>query len=98
MPDGAVSLISHLLEADITKRYGCLRAGAKDIKQHHFFDGHDWTLLSQTSNVVRRTVENKKLPTEGKWSRLADMPDCREGNKYIDDTLGSGEADLFKTF
>jgi len=38
----AVDLISKLLVADITKRYGNLRAGAKDIMHHRYFAGIDW--------------------------------------------------------
>ncbi len=34
---GAKSLIKRLLVADITRRYGCLRRGADDVKEHKFF-------------------------------------------------------------
>jgi len=34
---GTKSLIKHLLERDVTKRYGCLRGGVEDIKSHRFF-------------------------------------------------------------
>jgi serine/threonine protein kinase len=34
---GAKSLIKRLLTADLTRRYGCLRRGADDIKEHKFF-------------------------------------------------------------
>ena len=37
-PD-AVDLISKLLQKDISRRYGNLREGAKDIKEHAFFKG-----------------------------------------------------------
>jgi hypothetical protein len=30
----AKSLIKHLLTADITKRYGCMKGGADDVKEH----------------------------------------------------------------
>ena len=35
----AKSLIKHLLVADITRRYGCLKDGALDIKNHIWFHG-----------------------------------------------------------
>jgi len=38
----AKSLIKHLLTADTTKRYGCLKNGVKDILNHRLFNGFDW--------------------------------------------------------
>ena len=38
----AKSIIKHLLEADLTKRYGNLKNGVKDITTHRFFKGVDW--------------------------------------------------------
>ena len=38
----AKSLIKHLLTADTTKRYGCLKNGVKDILNHRLFIGYDW--------------------------------------------------------
>jgi serine/threonine protein kinase len=40
--EDAKSLIRHLLEKDITKRYGVLRGGVNDIKLHKFFQSTDW--------------------------------------------------------
>ena len=36
------SLIKKLLVADLTRRYGCLKGGAQDIKMHKWFIGFDW--------------------------------------------------------
>ena len=33
-------LIKKLLTADRTKRFGCLKAGAADIKSHKWFKGY----------------------------------------------------------
>jgi serine/threonine protein kinase len=41
----AKSLIKKLLVADLTKRYGCLKGGADDIKKHKWFQGFDWEAL-----------------------------------------------------
>lgn len=41
----AKSLVKHLLEADLTKRYGNLKGGVTDIKGHRFFKGFDWEKL-----------------------------------------------------
>ena len=41
----AKSLIKKLLVADLTKRFGCLKNGAADIKKHKFFSGLDYESL-----------------------------------------------------
>uniref|UniRef100_A0A6S9HA20 cAMP-dependent protein kinase n=1 Tax=Heterosigma akashiwo TaxID=2829 RepID=A0A6S9HA20_HETAK len=41
----AKSLIKKLLVDDLTKRLGCLKGGAQDIKKHKFFNGMDWAAL-----------------------------------------------------
>ncbi len=38
----AKDLIRRLLTADKTKRLGCLRGGAEDIKAHKWFDRLNW--------------------------------------------------------
>jgi len=43
--------VKHLLVADLTKRFGNLKGGAKDIKNHRFYKKLDWELLV-----------NRKLP------------------------------------
>ena len=42
----AKSIVKHLLVADVTKRYGCLKNGANDIKNHRWFKTLDWFKLS----------------------------------------------------
>ena len=42
----AKSLIKHLLDPDVTKRYGCLKDGVNDIKNHRWFKNMDWHKLS----------------------------------------------------
>lgn len=58
-PKGAKSLVKHLLVADLTKRFGNLKGGAKDIKNHRFFKkmdfealGVDPTLPGQTRTIA----------------------------------------------
>mmetsp|Transcript_35716 Transcript_35716/g.57772 ORF Transcript_35716/g.57772 Transcript_35716/m.57772 type:complete len:332 (+) Transcript_35716:75-1070(+) len=41
----AKDLIKKLLVADKTKRLGCLKNGAEDIKRHKWFKGMDWAAL-----------------------------------------------------
>ncbi|MDR3736773.1 MAG: hypothetical protein P4L10_14720 [Acidobacteriaceae bacterium] len=42
MHRNAKSLVKHLLQADLSKRYGNLKGGVKDIKEHRFFKGLSW--------------------------------------------------------
>ena len=48
-PDGfdskLKSLVKHLLRRDLSKRFGNLVGGVKDIKDHRFFEKIDWNLL-----------------------------------------------------
>jgi len=39
----AKSLIKHILTADLTKRYGNLKNGSKDISGHRFFEKINFT-------------------------------------------------------
>ena len=41
----AKSLIKHLLDSDLTKRYGNLKNGVKDITGHRFFKNFEWNKL-----------------------------------------------------
>lgn len=41
----AKDLVKKLLQSDRTKRLGCLKNGAEDIKKHKWFKGYDWAAL-----------------------------------------------------
>jgi serine/threonine protein kinase len=41
----AKDLVKRLLTADLSKRFGNLRAGSEDIKMHSWFTGLDWNKL-----------------------------------------------------
>jgi len=43
----AKSIVKHLLVADLSKRYGNLKNGVNDIKNHRWFSDIDWNLLVQ---------------------------------------------------
>ena len=48
----AKSLIKHFLTADVSKRYGCMKNGVKDIFGHKLFKDLDWrSLLYSTMEV-----------------------------------------------
>ena len=44
-PSNAKSLVKHLLVQDLSKRYGNLKGGVSDIKNHRFFKEMDWSAL-----------------------------------------------------
>lgn len=52
----AKSLVKKLLMADLTKRYGCLKNGAADIKGHKWYNGLEW------DNLVARQLTAPFLP------------------------------------
>jgi protein kinase A len=37
-----IDLLRNLLQIDLTRRFGCLRNGVADIKEHRWFTGTDW--------------------------------------------------------
>ena len=39
------SFVKHLLRRDLSKRYGNLKNGVNDIKDHRFFDKINWANL-----------------------------------------------------
>ena len=43
----ARSLVKHLLKADLSRRYGNLKNGINDIKNHRWFSNLNWELLIQ---------------------------------------------------
>ncbi|OMJ80342.1 hypothetical protein SteCoe_19441 [Stentor coeruleus] len=53
----AKSLVKHLLVADLTKRFGNMKNGVNDIKNHRLFAGFDWV------GLVHKTVRMPYLPT-----------------------------------
>jgi hypothetical protein len=53
----AKSICKHLLVADLSKRYGNLKNGAADIKNHRWFSNIDWnTLLGKKMSVPYKPV------------------------------------------
>ena len=43
----AKSLVRHLVEHDLSKRYGNLKNGVDDVKKHRYFKHIDWKILAQ---------------------------------------------------
>ena len=68
----AKSLVKHLLVADVTKRYGCLKNGANDIKNHRWFKNLDWYKLSQRKVPAPYIPQISKA---GDTSNFSEYPD-----------------------
>jgi protein kinase A len=52
----AKSLVKHLLEGDLTKRYGNLKGGVGDIKNHRFFKNFSW------NDLIDRKLSTPYIP------------------------------------
>jgi len=67
----AKSLVKHLLVADLTKRYGNLKNGVNDIKNHRWFNGLDWAKLNNKvieapyKPVVKSPSDTSNFPAYG---------------------------------
>lgn len=71
----AKSLVKHLLVADLAKRYGNLKGGVGDIKDHRWFKPLDWSAL------LRRAIKPifvPKVASEGDTSNYSEYPDSPE--------------------
>lgn len=56
----AASLLKQLLKTNKSKRLGCLRNGAGDIKAHPWFNGVDWDQLAkkQIKSPIQLNLDN----------------------------------------
>ena len=77
----AKSLTKKLLAHDLTKRYGCLKNGARDIKRVKWFVDMNWNKL------IKRELEPPIVPEvahESDTSNFEDYPDSeREGQEDL---------------
>ena len=48
----AKKMIKSLLLADLTKRLGCMKCAADDVKRHKWFQGIDWQLLFERKLIA----------------------------------------------
>lgn len=68
----AKSLVRHLLTADLGKRYGNLKGGVNDIKEHRWFNNFDWKLM------IARQLKPPYIPkikSEGDTSNFSQYPE-----------------------
>ena len=73
-PDGfdtkLKSLIKHLLRRDLSKRYGNLKDGAKDLKDHRFFEEIDFNDLLEKKLKTPYVPDTKELKfNETNWEK-----------------------------
>ena len=56
----AKSLTKKFITPDLTKRYGCLKSGINDIKEHKWFSEMDWSKLmkKELTAPIKPTVKN----------------------------------------
>ena len=68
----AKSLIRHLLTADLSKRYGNLKDGVKDIKKHRWFDTFIW------DDMIKKKIKSPYIPF------LKNQEDCSNFEEFLD--------------
>lgn len=71
----AKSLVKHLLVADLAKRYGNLKGGAADVKEHRWFKAIDWKLLHKRG---LKAPYIPKISSDGDTSNYSEYPDSPE--------------------
>ena len=74
----AKSLIKHLLQEDLSKRYGNLKNGVNDIKNHRFFNGLDWNRL------LYKEIEPPFIPPNPYLIQLVIIRVVNSNVKYTD--------------
>ena len=75
--DKSKSLIRHLLEPDLSKRYGNLKNGVNDIKNHIFFKSMNWDKLLN-EEIEAPFIPKLKGDNELKYFNV--YPDSDDGN------------------
>lgn len=88
----AKDLIKRLLTNDRAKRFGCLKAGADDLKKHKWYKGIDWDLLLNRQ-IPPPMVPAVKAPDD--TSMFDRYPESTEGSAP---TISAKEQELFDSF
>ena len=76
----AKSLIRHLTEHDLSKRYGNLINGPEDVKKHRFFKKVEWETLTSMTEPAPYVPDHSPVKLAGKGLRLACID---ENNEHI---------------
>ena len=70
-------LVKKLLTADLSKRYGNLKAGPDDIIKHKWFSGFDWDGLEK--GRIRAPVPVRLPDGDGDASNYREVHERRDG-------------------
>ena len=81
----AKSLVKHILVADLTKRYGNLKNGVNDIKNHRWFAGLDWTRIISKSIEMPYRPPVKSANDTSNFPRYPDSTTLSPPIKQSDD-------------
>jgi protein kinase X len=84
----AKSLIKHLLQIDLSKRFGNLKDGSEDVKNHKFFKDVDFFKLSNMELMpfyVPRVLSNSDISNFPKYPDSSSSPNCKEIIEINDD-------------
>jgi len=93
LSEDAKNLIKGLLQTDITKRYGNLKDGVNDIRNHKWFKGIDWTALYQCKIKAPYKPECSGPGDTHNFDKYPDSIDQPEEVIYSND-----EEDAFANF
>ena len=90
--DGSKSLIKHLLEPDLSKRYGNLKNGVDDIKNHRFFKELNWNKL------LKQEIQADYIPEVKSDNELSNYTVCSDENDKAESLSKDKDPfyDLFK--
>jgi serine/threonine protein kinase len=75
----AKSIIKHLLEADLSKRYGNLKNGVKDIIGYRFFKNIEWDKL------IKKEIKAPYLPKVKSDDDISNFPLYADSNTHNSD-------------
>ena len=88
----AKDLIKKLLTADRTKRFGCLKSGADDIKKHKWFKGVDW------GKVFSRKVKPPYVPVVRAANDTSNFDKYPDSVEDVSAPLSSKDKEAFADF
>ena len=81
----AKSLVKHLLQADLSKRYGNLKSGVADIKGHRFYKEFGWDKLSNGTMKAPYIPEIKSESDTSHFSQYPDSDGTAQSLKHSED-------------
>ena len=79
----AKSLIKHLCEHDLSKRYGNLQKGVDDIKNHKFFRGFDFeALINQRLQAAHIPIAGSNEMVKAENNDHKHLPEFNDNGKF----------------